>query len=192
MHEGLVTLRTILVCLAGAWFAACAGEVAPVARPSVPVPPASGPAATSEADVEAAVLEVAAAVDTARALREALGLAKSDPNWDRVSRACRDYPLGPVDPAFGVQLTQGLQTRASRSAWWPEQVLALDSAAATVCFVTGSASAIPPGARVEPNGPTTSEIAAQPLQSALDDLSDPSPQGLRALVEIRASRGSRG
>lgn len=184
-----MTLGKALICLTAALLVGCGAP-----RGAVPPVPAvtTGSAVTSEADVEATVREVSAAVDSARALRDALRSAKADPNWDRVSRACREYPLGPVDPAFGVQLTEGLQARASRSAWWPEQVLALDSAAATVCFVTGSASAIPPGARVEPNGPTTSEIAAQPLQSALDDLPDASPQALRALIEVRAREGSRG
>ena len=186
-----MTLGKMLACLAGVLLMGCStGATPPI--PSTATTPSTGVAATSEADVETALREVSAAVDSARALRDALGLAKSDANWDRVLRACREYPLGPVDPAFGVQLTQGLQSRASRSAWWPEQVLALDSAAATVCFVTGSASAIPPGARVEPNGPTTSEIAAQPLQSALEDLADSSSQALRALVETRARAGSRG
>ena len=116
--------------------------------------------------------------------------ASTDPNWDRVTRACRSYPLGPVDASFGVRLTQGLRSQSRLQGWWIEQVTAIDVAAATTCFVTGSASAIPPGSRVEAGGPTTAEIAAQPLQAALDDLADASPQRLRTLVEKRGRAGT--
>lgn len=190
--RSVVRLGNALLGVGVLLLVACGGGAEAVPSFATAEAPRAGSAVTSAVDVEATVREVALAVDTARGLRDALRLAKSEPNWDRVTRACSDYPLGPVDPAFGVRLTQGLQARAVHAAWWPESVLALDSAAATVCFVTGSASAIPPGARVDPNGPTTSEIAAQPLQAALDDLHDASPQALRALVEHRAREGSRG
>ncbi len=183
-------VRGLMLGLCCALLAGC-DLGAPEAVPISTVAPSPAPAAAG-ADIEATVREVTVAVESAQALREALRLVQSDSNWDRVVRACGQYPLGPVDPAFGVRLTQGLQAKAVRAAWWPEPVLALDAAAATTCFVTGSASAIPPGARVEANGPTTSEIAAQPLQSALDDLRDASPQALRAAVEARALAGSRG
>lgn len=165
---------------------------APVATPAATLatPPPADAAMPAPPSVELATTEVAAALDAARSLREALRLAATDTSWTRVTEACRVYPLGPVDPSFGVQLTQGLRSRSGQQALWPSQVATIDSAAATTCFVVTSAAAIPPSSRVDPDGPTTAEIAAQPLRAALDDLRDASPQALRALIERQARPGA--
>ncbi len=141
--------------------------------------------ATTAEEVELVLRELTEALDAARGLRDALRDASGDASWERVTRACRAYPLGPLDATFGVRLTQGLRSKSTLQAWWPESVVAVDSAAATTCFVTGSAAGIPPGSKVDPAGLTTAEIAAQPLQAALDELRDASPAALRALVEAR-------
>ncbi len=185
-----LSLAIMAVLVAGA---ACR---APVPTPTVTTTPAPATPPAAEVmrpappNVDLATTEVAAALDAARALREALRLAATDTTWARVTEACRVYPLGPVDPSFGVQLTQGLRSRSSQQALWPPQVASIDSAAATTCFVVASAAAIPPGSRVDPDGPTTAEIAAQPLQTALDDLRDASPQALRALIESQVRPGA--
>lgn len=162
----------------------------PPSRSDAPPPPVASPAASSAQEIDTVVGEMTVALEAARGLRDALRLASGDPNWDRVARACRSYPLGPVDAAFGVRLTQGLRSQSGLQGWWVEQVTAIDVAAATTCFVTSSAGAIPPGSRVEAGGPTTAEIAMQPLQAALDELADSSPQGLRSLVEKRTRSGT--
>ena len=136
------------------------------------------------------VLEVAGALDAARGVRDALAQASADPTWERVNRVCTVYPVGQTDPAFGARLTEGLRTRSARPTWWPEDVAAIDSAAAVTCFVTGAASSIPPNTRIDENGPTTAEIASQGLDAAFDDLGDSSPAGLRAAVEQRSASGA--
>lgn len=143
------------------------------------------PVATAAEEVDLVLRELTEALDTARVLRDALRDASKDASWERVTQVCRAYPLGPVDAAFGVRLTQGLRSKSNLQGWWPEQVVAVDTAAATTCFVTGSAAGIPPGSKVEPGGLTTAEIAAQPLQAALDELRDSSTAALRALIEAR-------
>lgn len=185
-------VRGLAVALAVVVSAACrapvtAPMVTPTAAPPRPAPEVARPA---PANIDLAATEITAALEAARALREALRRAATESTWAPVTEACRVYPLGPLDPSFGVQLTQGLRSRSSQQGLWPPQVATIDSAAATTCFVVASASAIPPGSRVDPDGPTTAEIAAQPLRAALDDLRDSSPQALRALIEGQARPGA--
>ncbi|MSP22643.1 MAG: hypothetical protein EXR66_06445 [Dehalococcoidia bacterium] len=140
--------------------------------------------------MDAVVTEIAGALEVARGVRDALARASTDPNWDRVEGVCKAYPLGPVATPFGVRLTEGFHARSSRSEWWPEEVVAIDSAAAVTCFITGAARSIPPNSRIENTGPTTAEIASQSLLAAFADLRDPSLPALRSLVEHRSRSGA--
>ncbi len=173
---------SVVACVcAVALLAGCRQATGVAPTPLVTVAPS--PVATAAEEVDLVLGELTEALHTARGLRDALRDASRDASWERVTQVCRAYPLGPVDAAFGVRLTQGLRSKSNLQGWWPEQVAAVDAAAATTCFVTGSAAGIPPGSKVEPGGLTTAEIAAQPLQAALDELRDSSSAALRALVE---------
>ena len=184
--------RTSLVALLLlSTLAGCGGdepEVRPA--PEVPVGSPSAAALAGDAEVDAVVLEVAGALDAARGVRDALAKASTDSSWERVNRVCTVYPAGQVDPAFGVRLTEGLHARSARPTWWPEDVVAVDAAAAVTCFITGAASSIPPNTRIDENGPTTAEIARQGLDAALGDLGDSSLPALRAAVEQRSASGA--
>lgn len=182
-RAGALALGVTLALLA---LAACARGPSPA--PEVPVPSPS-PAA-SRAEVDAVVTEVADALEAARGVRDALARAATDPTWDRVERVCTAYPLGPVDAAFGVRLTEGFHARSSHPTWWPEEVVAIDSAAAVTCFITGAARSIPPNTRIDNSGPTTAEIASQSLIAAFAGLGDASLPALRALVEQRSLSGA--
>jgi hypothetical protein len=162
--------------------AAC--DRGPTPAPEVPVARSTGTAPTG-ADIDAALHEVSDALDAARGVRDALARATADPTWERVDRVCTAYPLGPVDPAFGVRMAQGLHAGATRPALWPDEVVAVDAAAALTCFITGAARSIPPNTRIDNAGPTTAEIAGQGLNAAFDDLGDASVPALRALIEKR-------
>jgi hypothetical protein len=156
---------------------------------TTPLPTSIAPAAT-KAEVDAVVLEVTDAVDAARGVRDALARASNDPSWERVNLVCTRYPVGQTDPSFGVRLTEGFHARSTRPDWWPDEVVAVDSAAAVTCFITGAARSIPPNTRVEETGPTTAEIASQGLNAAFEDLGDMSLPALRSQVEQRSASGT--
>ena len=190
-ERGLSRARTSLAALFMLFALAGCGRDQPEARPAPEVPVGTPPAApASKAEVDAVVVEVADALAAARGVRDALANASGDPTWERVNRVCTVYPIGQVDPAFGVRLTEGLHARSARPTWWPEDVVAVDSAAAVTCFITGVASSIPPNTRIDENGPTTAEIASQGLDAALGDLGDSSLPALRAAVEERSASGT--
>ena len=190
MNQACTRLIALLVLVS---LAGCGGDE-PAVRPAPEVPVGTAAAAkaapASEAEVEAVVLEIAGALDAARGVRDALASASGDPTWERVNRVCTAYPVGQTDPAFGVRLTEGLHARSARPSWWPEEVVAVDAAAAVTCFITGVASSIPPNTRIDENGPTTAEIASQGLDAALGDLGDSSLPALRAAVERRSASGA--
>jgi hypothetical protein len=166
---------------------ACARGPSPAPEVSVSTPP---PAGASRSEVDTVMTEVTDALETARGVRDALTRAAADPTWDRVERVCTAYPLGPVDAAFGVRLTEGFHVRSSHPAWWPEEVVAIDSAAAVTCFITGAARSIPPSTRIDNSGPTTAEIASQSLIAAFAGLRDASLPALRAQIEQRSLSGA--
>lgn len=182
----------LLIALLLALLSGCGGVQPAPELPAAPASPAAGqgPTAPSTADVDAVLDEVTDALDAARGVRDALAQASNEPNWERVNRVCTAYPIGPVDPAFGVRLTEGFHARSSHPTWWPEEVVAVDSAAAMTCFITGAARSIPPNTRIDGSGPTTAEIASQGLSAALEELGDASLPALRALVEQRSASGT--
>ncbi len=189
--SGVPTRAILALVLTGALLSGCGRGAQPAPEvPTTPLAGAQGATAPSSADVDAVLHEVADALAAARGVRDALALASNDPNWERVNRVCTVYPIGPQDPAFGVRLTEGFHARSSRPTWWPEGVVAVDSAAAITCFITGAARSIPPNTRVDDSGPTTAEIASQGLNAAFEELGDSSLPALRALVEQRSASGT--
>jgi hypothetical protein len=143
----------------------------------------SPPTVGNEGDVQAVLEEVRAAHGAAQEVLTALERAPKEGSWAGVQSACDAYPEGAQQYGADLPSFEGLHTTSRFPHLWPKSYVAIDSTAATACFVAIAARGIPPGARIDPAEPTTAQIIAQPLASALDEAGEASPQELRILIE---------
>ena len=190
-----------LVPVAVAWLVACGGggetdstptseatsgasATAEVTSTAATQPTASTtPAVIAGPAVEAALVEIVDAVRTAEGVLDALDRADEEGVWDPVTAACQPYPALPPGPGSSLATTSGLWTEAQQPALWPTPIIELDQTTATACFLVAAAREIPPDARIDDEAPTTAEIVARPIETALQAIEARDETALRLLIE---------